>query len=203
METKQLIEEIIDIEWDMFQHVDNMGGRASCQDDFETFYIMRYGQYSSWSPEMVAYYHQYAASCQASHRNLISEKYARMMQYTDLHYYNKHLVHKLPKTALIKYRYINRIVTAMIEWELEFIEKYPKLGNTGRPVTSDGDKTGFTSLETYARGELETYPRELLEMYAAYVDQLKAEGKSLSLMIQDAVVMLYGYESIEEAEASL
>ena len=40
-------------------------------------------------------------------------------------------------------------------------------------------------------------------MYAAYVDQLKAEGKSLSLMIQDAVVKLYGYESIEEAEASL
>ena len=38
METKQLIEEIIDIEWDMFQHVDNIGGRASCQDDFETFY---------------------------------------------------------------------------------------------------------------------------------------------------------------------
>jgi len=203
MNKKQLIEEIINIEWEMFQNVENIGGRASCQDDYETFYIMRYGQYSSWNDEMVEFYHGFAADCLRSGRNLVSEKYARMMQYTDIHYYNKHLVQKLPKTALIKFRYINKIVTAMIEWELEFIESYPKLGNTGRPVTSDGDKTGFTSLETYARGELETYPRALLEMYASYVEQLKTEGKSLSLMIQDAVVKLYGYDSIEEAEASL
>ena len=39
MNTK--IEEIIKIEWQMLQTVDNIGGRASCQDDDETFYIMR------------------------------------------------------------------------------------------------------------------------------------------------------------------
>ena len=36
---KAKIEEIIKIEWQMFQNVDNLGGRADCQDDFETFLI--------------------------------------------------------------------------------------------------------------------------------------------------------------------
>lgn len=200
---KVAIEEIIQIEWDMFQNVDNIGGRASCQDDFETFYIMRYAQYSSWDSQMIKVYLDYLKECQQLNRNLVSEKYARMMQYTNLHYYNKHLAPVLSKTPMSHYRLINKIVSAMIEWELDFVKAYPKLGNTGRPVTSDGDQSGFTSMETYARGELETYPYELLEMYSQYVDKLKEENKSLSLMIQLAVVNLYGYDTIDEAEASL
>ena len=57
-------------------------------------------------------------------------------------------------------------------------------------------------METYARGEFETYPTELLQLYADYVENLKSTGKSMSLMIQDTMVKLYGYSSIEEAEAS-
>lgn len=40
-------------------------------------------------------------------------------------------------------------------------------------------------------------------LYADYVDALKADGRSLSLMIQDTMVKLYGYATIDEAEASL
>ena len=58
-------------------------------------------------------------------------------------------------------------------------------------------------METYARGELETYPEELLRLYADYVADLKAAGKSLSVMNQQTMVSYYGYGSIEEAEASL
>lgn len=32
-----MIEEIIQREWDFFQKVQHIDGRASCQDDFETF----------------------------------------------------------------------------------------------------------------------------------------------------------------------
>ncbi len=197
------IEHIIDIEWDMFQHTENIGGRASCQDDFETFYIMRRSQYESWREDMVDMYEAFAAECQHIGRNLVMEKYANMMQYTDLHYYNKHLKPYLPETPQAAFRYINIIVTEMIAWEKEFAAAYPKLSGAGRPITSDMDKYGFTSMETYARGELETYPVELLQLYADYVGALKASNRSLSLIVQEVMVKLYGYDSIEAAEASL
>ena len=197
------IEQIIDIEWDMFQHTENIGGRASCQDDFETFYIMRRSQYESWREDMVDMYEAFAAECQRIGRNLVMEKYANMMQYTDLHYYNKYLKPYLPETPQSAFRYINIIVPEMIAWEKEFAAAYLKLSGAGRPITSDMDKYGFTSMETYARGELETYPVELLQLYADYVGELKASGKSLSMIVQEVMVRLYGYDSIEAAEASL
>lgn len=107
---KAKIEEIIKIEWQMFQNVDNLGGRADCQDDFETFYIMRRSQYDNWTEEMVRVYGDFAAKSLKEGRNLISEKYARMMAYTDLHYFNKHLKDKLPAVPMINYRIINGIV---------------------------------------------------------------------------------------------
>ena len=78
-EKKLKIYRIIDREWQMFQKVENIGGRASCQDDFETFYIMRFSQYGGWSDEMVDLYLSFAADSFRLGRNLVSEKYARMM----------------------------------------------------------------------------------------------------------------------------
>ena len=40
-EKTEILEAIIQLEWNMFQKVRNTGGRAGCQDDWETFYIMR------------------------------------------------------------------------------------------------------------------------------------------------------------------
>ncbi len=197
------IEHIIEIEWEMFQHTENMGGRASCQDDYETFYIMRRSQYESWPDAMVEMYENFAEDCQQKGRNLVMEKYANMMQYTDLHYYNKHLAPYLPETPPASFPLINQIVKAMITWEQDFAKAYPNLAGSGRPITSDMDKYGFTSMETYARGELETYPVELLEAYADYVEELLDAGQSLSLLSQKVMVGLYGYESIEAAERSL
>ena len=118
-------------------------------------------------------------------------------------YYNKHVAPYMPAVPRVNYRLINRIMPTLIDWEQQFAAAYPKLAGQGRPITSEGDASGFTSMETYARGEFETYPTELLMLYADYVDALKADGKSLSLMIQDTMVKLYGYATIDEAEASL
>lgn len=200
---QELLDEIIGIEWDMFQHTNNIGGRASCQDDPETFYIMRAAQYANWTGAMLECWAGFIKQCAREGRNLVAEKYGRMMQFTDLHYFNKHIAPYIPAVPQGNYRLINAIVKAQIGWESEFSLRYPKLSRAGRPITSEGDLSGFTSMETYSRGELETYPTELLELYAAYVEQLQAEGRSLSIMIQQTTVELYGYSSIEEAEASL
>jgi len=197
------IEEIIKIEWEMFQKVENMGGRASCQDDFETFYIMRFSQYGSWSEKMVECYAKFVENCRLSGRNLLTEKYARMMKYTHPAYYEKNIAPVLPEVPEANKVIIDKIVKAMIRWETDFSKKYPKLAGVSRPVTSEGDATGFTSMETYARGELATYPSALLRLYSDYVDTLTAEGRSLSLLNQQIMVKLYGYDTIEDAEASL
>lgn len=197
------IEEIINTEWNMFQQVDNIGGRADCQDDRETFYIMRRSQYDNWTAEMVDAYSDFAARSQEEGRNLVSEKYARMMAYTDLHYFNKHLRDKLPAVPAKNFRLINRIVERLICWEEEMARRYPKLAGTARPIRSSEDKYGFTSMETYARGELETYPEELLALYCRYVDDLWDEGISLSRKNLQTMVSMYGYDSIDEAEGAI
>ena len=202
-EKKLKIERIIDIEWQMFQKVENIGGRASCQDDFETFYIMRFSQYGSWTCEMVDYYLDFAEDSLLQGRNLVNEKYARMMEFTDPEYYHQVLEPYFPPVNDECLALIDKIVEAMIAWEIEFSKLYPKLSAAGRPITSDGDASGFTSLETYARGELTTYPVELLRLYTKYVDRLHSEGKSLSLIIQEILVEFYGYDTIKEAEDSL
>ena len=41
MTRDELIMQIIKLEWSMFTSAQNNGGRASCQDDWPTFEIMR------------------------------------------------------------------------------------------------------------------------------------------------------------------
>ena len=200
---KAKIEEIIQIEWDMFQHVNNIGGRADCQDDFETFYIMRASQYENWSDDMLCCYYKFLKESESQGRNLVAEKYGRMMQFTDLHYYNKYVAPYIPTVPHKNYILINEIIPILVAWEQNFSLQYPHIAQSGRPLTSEDDASGFTSMETYARGELETYPTQLLTLYAAYIKQLRAEGRSLSVMIQKTMVNLYGYDTIEDAETSL
>ena len=54
----RMIDDIIDIEWNMFDKVNNAGGRAACQDDWWTFYAMRFSQFSSFPENVLASYRQ-------------------------------------------------------------------------------------------------------------------------------------------------
>ena len=197
----ETIKKIIDTEWEMFQNVNNVGGRASCQDDRETFYIMRESQYENWSEEMIAIYDGFLAACAASGRNIVTEKYARMMAYTDREYYDRCLKPYLAPVPAACLPLIDEIVAQMTEWEEALAAKYPRLSQNSRPIRAEADKYGFTSMETYARGELATYPLSLLEAYRRHVTALKDSGQSLAENILATMVRLYDYVSIEEAEA--
>ena len=48
MERRELEKQIIEKEWLMFQKVQDVNGRASCQDDWTTFLIMRISQFEGW-----------------------------------------------------------------------------------------------------------------------------------------------------------
>jgi hypothetical protein len=199
----ETIARIIEIEWDMFQHVNNIGGRASCQDNKKTFVIMRQSQFENWTDELLHAYLAYIVKAEVEGRNLIAEKYGRMMKYTAPKYYEEQIEPYIPVLSEKSEQTIDDIIAIVVPWEVEFAKKYPKLGRASRPATSEGDASGFTSVETYLRGELGTYSEELLAMYLDYMKKLQAEGKSVSVMDRAVMARLYGYDSIEAAENSL
>ena len=195
------IEKIINIEWDMFQNVHNIGGRASCQDDRRTFYIMRGSQFFCWNDKMTELYLNFLERAQHEGRNLVAEKYGYMMKYTDLEYYETEIKPFVPVVSEHAKAVTGQILSILLPWEKEFTESCPKLAGASRPTTSIEDDEGFISVETYEKGELYTYPEDLLDIYLDYVKKLKKEGKSMSVMTRDTMVKLYGFFSLEEAEA--
>lgn len=198
----RLTEEIIDIEWAMFSRVQNEGGRASCQEDPETFRIMRASQFDAWDVHTLQSYLADLHAAQAAGRNLLTEKYAYMMRDSHPAEFEK-IRDRLPPVPEDKQELIEDIVRRHIAWKASFNGEYPLLAGVGRPTLSQQDASGFTSSETYLRGELTTYSTETLLSYNRYLDRLEAEGQNIVRMITLNTVRAYGYRDLDHAEQVL
>nr|MDE5945929.1 DUF4125 family protein [Oscillospiraceae bacterium] len=196
---ENIIENIINTEWKMFDKVQNTDGRASCQDDFETFYIMRKSQYMTWNENLLQSYLNDLYDAEKSLRNLISEKYARMMEYTSPAEYAE-IAEKLPAMSNEQCNIINQIAEIQAGWFEEFSEKYPKLANNARDIHSYEDNIYNTSYETYLKGELSVYSPKTLELYGRFIVNLYNSNKNLAEMTIKNTVILYGYANLDDAE---
>jgi hypothetical protein len=194
--------EIIQMEWKMFDAVQNRGGRADCQDDPETFRIMRGSQLDAWTEAMRVSYRNDLQKAQQAGRNLLTEKYARMMEYTVPTEYET-IKNQLPPLEPGAKELIDSITAAQVKWLEDFAGQYPCVAGRGRPIHSREDSPYGTSFETYLRGELSTYSLETLQQYQAYVTTLLKDGKNLSEMILRNTAREYGYSSLDEAESIL
>lgn len=76
---KDIITEIIRLEWEMFNRVNNIGGRAECQNEKDTFFVMRYSNYFLFSTETLQSCLRDFKQAKSSGRNLIEEKYLYSM----------------------------------------------------------------------------------------------------------------------------
>ena len=197
-----MINEIVNLEWEMFQNVENTGGRANCQDDYETFYIMRASQYKCFAHEVLVSYLNDLKEAKAHSRNLILEKYARMMAYTHLEEYEqiKDYFEPLDDQAL---EIIEQIVEIQLNWRKEFKRHFPKLIQLSRQSYSTHDSHEHTSFETYLRGELMTYSKQTLILYTQMIVDYYKCNINLVTSIMHETIKFYGYESLEEAEAKL
>ena len=110
-----LINRIIELEWDMFDKVTNTGGRAACQDDEWTFYVMRFSQFSALSEAMLQSYEQDLLQAQREGRNMVTEKYGYMMEYTDPAYFDKQLKPALPQVSPAKEELVDRIANLLLK----------------------------------------------------------------------------------------
>lgn len=196
------VQSILALEWILFQQVQNIGGRAGCQDDRETFFLMRSSQLRAWNHVMRSSYLQDLREARTLGRNPLSEKYGYMMEHTDPVNFAA-IRDSLPPISPEKQTLIDAIAAAHRDWAAETSVRYPRLTGRGRPTDSRADNPGTTSFETYLCGELATYSLRTLEHYLAYVRQLQTQGQNLHEMILHNTVVRYGYSGLDQAERAL
>ena len=188
-----VINDIIRYEWDMFQQTENIGGRASCQDQYDTFYANRYSQHNALELDTLESYRKDLAEAKAAGRNLITEKYAYMMEFTDPEYYKANLQAHLPALTDEKATLIAQIVSRQILGYREYAAKYPYMAGAGRPIEEGGLDT---SIRQYSVGEFRTYSDDTLKLLLRDVNN----SGNFVLDIQNTLISFYGYESLEAAE---
>lgn len=196
----KILDEIIAQEWEAFQNVRNTGGRADCQNDQSAFTTNRKSQFMAWSPEARQSYYNDLKAAQAAGRNLVMEKYARMMAWTHPAEYRR-IEEALPDISSTAQALVEKIASIQLPWQHEFAKIYPRLAARGRVIDSSGAPFEGASFEVYMRGELLTYSEETLRVYLAHLERLQCEGKNISLLVTENLVRLYGYNSLSDAEA--
>ena len=199
---ENLVAEVIKIEWEMFQRVPNIGGPALCQQDPETFEIMRFSQAMGWSEAVLESYLKDLREAKKDNRNLMTEKYARMMASTSPAEYAR-IAHLLPPLNPKILSLIDRIADIVLAWDVEIAKKYPYILERGRPIYSSADTLYVTSIETYLRGELATYSQRTLKLYLENVVKQRADNINGSKITLDHTIKRYGYRSLEEANEKL
>ena len=193
--------DIVRLEWEMFIQVSNAGGKASCQADPVTFEIMRSSQVETWPGDLLESWFEDLTAAGRTGRNLMSEKYARMMKSAFPGEYRQ-IADRLPPVDDATLALIEHIVTVNLAWKLEATKKYPLLAENGRPAHSGEDSPWATSFETYLRGELETYSPETVRRLYRHTRNLRNAGINGVEQVLLNQVRKYGYASLEEAEAA-
>ena len=193
------VSKIIAREWEFFQSVHNTGGRASCQDNYEEFNIMRSSQWAIFSLPVLRSYLDDLILAGHRDRNPVMEKYAYMMKYSAPEEYEG-IKEFLPVISEQKGEIVEKIVKIYLEWELEIMEKYPGITNKGRKLYSESDTPEYTSIETYLRGELLSYSEKTLELYLNYVIDNKEKNINLAIKNMDNLARMQGFNDSNDVE---
>lgn len=200
-EKEQLIFDIAQAEWELFQLVQNTGGRASCQNDSDTFFKMRMSQWMIFSQETLESYMADLQNAANEGRNLIFEKYGFMMETTypeEFARIQKHLPKVLPETE----RMIEEIAEIHVKWDQEVYKKYPHIRQNGRVFQSSEDSIlNGSSSESYLKGEYKTYSPKTVKLIFDQVMEAYEKGENLLEQIVENEVKFYGYRSLADAEA--
>ncbi|MGN0293106.1 MAG: DUF4125 family protein [Lachnospiraceae bacterium] len=155
----ELVEQIILKEYAMFSNVKNVGERASCQDDFRTFYIMRFAQHSIFGIHTLKRYQEDIRRAVRENRNMAAEKYAWMMEETDQSYFLRELKPYLPEVSEKKAGLVEAMTAAFMTCYELVRQHYPNLLSAGRDPY--GNDTG-ASIRLYFSGELKTWSEDTL-----------------------------------------
>lgn len=185
MEKDELLENILDMEWDMFTAVKS-ANPVSCQSSPDKFRAIRGSVFTIWTDDMLASYLLQLSAAKLVGRNLLTEKYARM----------DNLIPPLTDSP-----YIDAIIEISELWQRELRENYPELyKRCCRTMEETGDGQNFS---VYLRCELETYGDDTLELYYANVKHALDQDKNLSIEALRSLIEKSGYRDLGHAERCL
>ena len=197
-----LINIIISRELDMFLKVSNIGGQAPCQKESDNFKTMRRIQWEVWPDKALDSYLSDLENAISEGRNLLTEKYAYMMESTLPEEYNE-IKDRLPALSSQKLDLIEDILQIHITWKEDLIRDYPYLSQRGRPLYTSQDTPNSTSIETYMRGELKTYSLKTLKLYYNHVLEEKSKEVNEAKIVLENTVKNNGYKTLEEANENI
>lgn len=180
---EQVVEQIIEVEWQMFRRVRGSSS-ASCQNNPKAFSAVRGSIFQLWPDELLASYLQHLQDAAKAGRNLLTEKYARMDK----------LIPPLSNNPLL-----DKIVSIEVKWQEEIQQTYPALYQQSCRSTEHADNG--SNFSVYLRAELETYGEEAIELYYAWVAAADARHRNMSITMLENLVVRGGFSDLEQAEA--
>lgn len=189
----KLADAIVGEEWAMFDKVQNEGGRANCQDDWDTFSIMRRSQYYVWPVELLESFYQLILTKKSNNQNIITEKYGYMMESTTPERFAE-IKNELPPVSEDSMAIINAITQIQVGMMEDFAQRRPDVAANARAIHTSEDTPYNTSYETYLRGELETYDPETLARYGQFVVSEAQSGRNIAEDIMSLTLFFYGRE---------
>lgn len=202
MSDMELVDQIARTEFEAFDKVKNEGGRASCQNDWPTFSVMRKSQYMTWNRTMLLQYlYDFNREYRRGH-NLITEKYGRMMESTAPDRYEE-IKDNFPELSDEKKAVIEQIVGIQMQMMESFAEKHPNVAQNARSLHTYEDNIVNTSYETYLRGEISTYSDKMLQLYGMFVVQCASDNVNIAYKTIENSAKLYGYKDIDEFEKNM
>lgn len=156
----------------------------------------------SWSEATLESYLNGLKEAEKDGRNLLTEKYARMMKSTAPFDYAQ-IEHLLPPLNTEVFPLIDKIVEILLQWQEELAERFPCVIGKGRPIRTSQDIPFMTSFETYLRGELATYSKKTLKLYHENILKQKLKNINGTVIVLEHTVKQYGCGSLEEANKKL
>lgn len=185
MQKDALLENILDLEWDMFVRVKS-AHPVSCQRSPDRFRTIRKSVFGMWTEDMLSAYLEQLRAAKAQGRNLLTEKYARMDE----------LIPPLTENPLI-----GTIIKINEKWQRTLQQQYPALFERccrGTDPTGDGH-----NFSVYLCSELETYGDRVIELYYLNVQSAEEQKRNLSEEALLRLVQASGYRDLEQAETAL
>lgn len=176
---EETLKKIVIDEWNFFTNINNIGKRAYCQDNSFTFIYSRLCYWNIYNDIILTSYLNDLVNAKNENRNLVTEKYAYIMQYTDPEYFNK-IKKYLPPISDYKKNTVNSIMLIYMNWEEEIKKNNPELLDNNRDLYNPSQSTARTTIEYYFKGELISYSESTLNLILKYY--LSAFQKGINLV---------------------